>query len=206
VSVEAEKLDGVEPRLVALFTVVACIATAAAAIQVEMGPLFALPIVGSATVALLAWLKTSFRRPGEPARGTVLYIAAIVALMLEHATQWRSRAPDLVMQVARGWVAPGFVFNERTLVVVFAIGSPALFLLGGFFLVRGRPVGDYMAWLLFVWSLVAGVLQGVLALHRSDALGMATGAAACLPPLILGALGARRLASSSGALPEPVTP
>ena len=110
------------------------------------------------------------------------------------------------MQIAPGWVAPGFVFDERSLVVVFAIGSPALFLLGGFYLVRGRPAGDYMAWLLFVWSLVAGVLQGVLALHRSDALGIATGTAACLPSLILGALGARRLASSSGALPEPVKP
>ena len=42
-SAEAEKHERVEPRLVALFTVVACIATAAAAIQVEMGPLFTLP-------------------------------------------------------------------------------------------------------------------------------------------------------------------
>jgi hypothetical protein len=63
-----------------------------------------------------------------------------------------------------------------------------------------------MAWLLFVWSLVAGVFQGVLALQLPDALGIATATAACLPSLILGALGAWRLASFSGALPEPVKP
>jgi len=79
------------------------------------------------------------------------------------------------MQLASDWAAPGFVFNERILVAVFAIASPALFLLGGFYLVRRQPLGDYMPWLLFVWSLLAGLLQGALAISRPDALGIATG-------------------------------
>jgi hypothetical protein len=153
---------------VALFTVIACIATAAAAIYVEMGLLFALPVVGAALVALVAWSRTSFRHPGTSDRVVVLYIAGIVALMVEHMDQWRSRAPELVMQLASGWAAPGFVFNERILIAVFAIASPALFLLGGFYLVRRQPLGDYIAWLLFAWSLVAGLLS------RPDALGVAT--------------------------------
>jgi hypothetical protein len=201
---EAEQATEV-PR-VALATVVACIATATAAIYIETGPLLAVPIVGAAVVALVAWLSTSFRHPGESDRVVVLYISGIVALTIEHTEQWRSRAPELVMQLASGWAAPGFVFNEKLLIAGFAIASPALFLLGGFYLVRRQPLGDYMAWLLFAWSLVAGLLQGALAVSRPDALGVAVGIATCVPPLLLGGLGARRLILSSRALSVTVMP
>ena len=196
-SKEAEHAVDV-PR-VTLATVVACIATATAAAYIEMGPLLAVPLVGAAVVALVAWLRTSYQRPGQSDRVVVLYISGIVALMIEHTEQWRSRAPDLVMQLASGWAAPGFVFSERFLIAGFAIASPALFLLGGFYLVRRQPIGDYMAWLLFVWSPVAGLLQGALAVHRPDALGIVTAIATCVPPLVIGALGARRLTLSARA-------
>ena len=195
-----------ESRRVALLTVVGCIATAAPAIYVEMGVPFAVPLIGAAVVALVAWSMTSFRHPGESDGVVVLYIAGIVALMVEHAEQWLSRTPELVARLASRWAAPGFVFNERILIAGFAIASPALFLLGGFFLVRRHLLGDYMAWLLFVWSLVAGLLQGALAVSCLGALGVTTGIATCVPPLLLGALGARRLIVSSRALSRTVMP
>jgi hypothetical protein len=98
------------------------------------------------------------------------------------------------------------VFNERILIAGFALASPALFLLGGFYLVRRQPLGDYMAWLLFVWSLVAGLLQGALAVRRPDVLAIVIGMVTCAPPLVLGALGARRLTVSSRASSRTVTP
>jgi hypothetical protein len=191
---------------VALLTAIVCIVTAAIAIYVEMGAMLAIPLAGAALVALAAWLKTSFRNSGETDRTVVLYIAGIVALLVEHAEQWQGRTPELVMKVASGWAAPGFVFNERILIALFAIASPALFLLGGFYLVRRLPIGGYLAWLLFIWSILAGALQGALAVGRDHALGIATGLAACVPPLIIGTLGIRRLILSSGALPRTVMP
>jgi hypothetical protein len=191
---------------VALLTAIACIVTAGTAIYVEMGAMLAIPLAGAALVALAAWLKTSYRNPGETDRTVVLYIAGIVALMVEHAEQWQGRTPELVMKLASGWTAPGFVFNERILIAVFAIASPALFLLGGFYLVRRLPIGGYLAWLLFIWSIVAGLLQGALAVDRPQALGIATGIAACVPPLIIGTLGIRRLILSSAALPRAAMP
>ncbi len=121
--------------LVALLTAIAFIATAGTAIYVQMGAILAVPLVGAALIALVAWLGTSFRDPGDSDRTVVLYIAGIVALMVEHAEQWHGRTAELAMKLASGWAAPGFVLNERILIVVFAIASPALFLLGGFYLV-----------------------------------------------------------------------
>jgi hypothetical protein len=40
-----------------------------------MGAMLAIPVVGAALVALLAWLGTSFHHPGESDRTIVLYIA-----------------------------------------------------------------------------------------------------------------------------------
>jgi hypothetical protein len=183
---------------VALFTAIAWIVTAGTAIYIEMGAMLAIPLAGTALVAIVGWLGTSFRHPGESDRMVVPYIGGIVALMIEHAVQWHSRTPELVMKLASSWAAPGFVFNERIFVVVFAIASPALFLLGGFYLVRRRPIGCYMAWLLFIWSIVAGLLQGALAVNRPHAIGIATGIATGVLPLIIGALGIRRLTLLSG--------
>jgi hypothetical protein len=183
---------------VALFTAIVSIVTAGTAIYIEMGAMLAIPLVGTALVAIVVWLGTSFRHSGETDRAVVFYIAGIVALMIEHADQWHSRAPELVMKLASGWAAPNFVFSERIFVVAFAIASPALFLLGGFYLVRRRPIGCYMAWLLFIWSIVAGLLQGALAVNRPHAIGIATGIAAGVLPLIIGALGIRRLTLLSG--------
>jgi hypothetical protein len=191
---------------VALLSLIACIATAGTAIYVEMGAMLAIPVVGAALVALVAWLGTSFRRPVESDRAIVLYIAGIVALMVEHAEQWRGRTPELVMKLAPGWAAPGFVFDERILIVVFAIASPALFLLGGFYLVRRLPIGAYLAWLLFIWSIVAGLLQVALAINRPHPWGVVTGIAAGVPPLIIGVLGVGMLVVSSRALPNIAMP
>jgi hypothetical protein len=174
-------------------TVVIAIVTACTAIYVEIGAVLAAPLGAAALVALVAWHRTSYQHAGRSDRVVVLYIAAIVALIAEHAEQWHADTPAYLMRIASSWVAPGFVFNERMFVVIFAIGSPALFLLGGFYLVRGRPLGDYMAWLLFVWCIFAGTIQGALAIGRGSSLSIVLGIAVCIPPLWLGSLGVRRL-------------
>ena len=87
---------------VALFTAIVWIVTAGTAIYIEMGAMLAIPLAGTALVAIVVWLGTSFRHPGESDRAVVLYIAGIVALMIEHAEQWHSRTPELVMKLASG--------------------------------------------------------------------------------------------------------
>lgn len=179
--------------------IVTCIVTAAAAIYVEMGAAFAIPLAAAAVVALVAWLRTTYRYPGDPDLVVVLYIAGIIALIVVAAEQWHRGTPAFVMRAATDWIAPGFVFDERPHIAMFAIACPALFLLGGFSLVRGRPLGDYMAWLLFVWSLVAGAVQGTVAVTRDAGPAIATGIAAAVPLLCVGTLGVRRLIGVAGA-------
>jgi len=180
------------PEWVHLVLVISTLATLWCAGYIYLGDAIAAPVIVAGALALVGWRAVTYGTVPSPTLFPV-YILALVALQVNVLEKWMGGYAAMLLSVfPDAFVAPSIVFDGSIFVAIFGPGAAALFLWASLGLFLGHPLGAYMAWALFVWSIFEGLMPVALSLASNELLyvpGMATG----VLPLAAGVYGIARL-------------
>ena len=186
-------------RAVALLFAVATLITAGVAAYIYAGALICGLVALAGALSVAAWLRTSYRRPGAAAPVVGIYVATIVALIVQHTEEWLRGFPAELTRLFPRAFPPEVAFDERLFISVFPLAVVATLLLAAVALHHGLAIGEYAAWLLFTWAVVQGVAHYVYPLAAGIGPAYVPGMLTAPLPIAVGALGMRRLTALASA-------
>lgn len=181
------------PPWLYLLSVASLLLTAAAAGYIYLGGVLTAPLVLAGAAALLAWAFTTYRAPRQR-RSFPLLIVVVIALLLQGLEQWTFGYPQIVREAFPFGFAAPVVFDERIFLSVYVLAATTLFLAGGFGVLFHHPLGNFTAWLLCTHAMIQSCFLIGACLLAEVGPRYVPGAAAAPLCLLLGLLGALRLA------------
>lgn len=121
-------------RLSSFITVLTLILTLGMFFYTQKGLILFIPFIVVASTALILWLSVNSENHSD--KVITCFIFSIMGLLLLN-----------MLRFLAGFASVGStLFNSA-------------FLFGGYFLLTRAPIGIYMAWFVFIWSIFQGLLQ-----------------------------------------------
>jgi hypothetical protein len=184
-----------QSKLASLLTIIAFTITTLAAAYIAVGWALCAEIAVVGLFSFACWLRFSFREPQSQDKIVALYILVIVLnLVLNTCRYWSSYA-QFIYENARFLFAPQFALTDLSWFIIFVTCPISLMLLGGYYLSKRVPVGFYLAWWTFLYSIVDAITQ-----FRFELLGSSTyhhryflGALAAIALMTVSVIGCQRL-------------
>ena len=203
--------EGVSPgntRYLYVTLIVVALVTLSTLGAIHIGPIIIGIVGGSGAVGLVGWLRTTFRRPSEPARILPLYLLTLAALMIHITEEYVTGFGPSMSE------AFSINFSERTFVITFAMVGYVVWILGAVALYYRNPFGDFLCWFLFVGMVFGELTHFLFPLAEGGSYHYFSGMYTATLPLIPAVFGMRRLVLDSrksidwheGALPSGSTP
>ena len=135
------------PRWINAVAVVATFGTLCLATYIYFGAPLALTLTITAATATALWLKTTYR-VSQSRRILPLYIFTILAQLVQGAEQhWGNYSTA----VSLGWKIP---ITSASFTLSFTLTAVAFYLLGAAIIFYQTKLGGFIAWWLFLWSLI----------------------------------------------------
>jgi hypothetical protein len=160
-------------------------------------PLFVTVAIAS-TMALVAWIGTTYRRPASRPAALDLHIATVVALLVLYSEQWYRGFSSRLMQLYPAAYPAGVGITDHAFVAVFPLAGSALLLLGALAYYHGAAFGRFAAWFTFAWGAIAALAVYVYPLFGRDGTCVMPGAFTAPLPFVISVLGMRALTRSEG--------
>ena len=107
-----------------------------------IGGTFVLIVGGSAVLAYLAWLATTYRRPADPDRILPAYLLLIAAELVHMGEEYFADFPGEFDEL----FSVPIDFNRQKFTLALMVGVNALALLAAFGLRRRNPIANYVVW------------------------------------------------------------
>ena len=124
--------------------VAAFIATYATVVYLQAGLLVVGIICGAMIVGFVAWLRTTVRRPADPAVALPPYLLTL-ALFLLHILE-----EELFDFAGRIAAVLHVHWTQHDFLLVIVLVGPAIWIAGAIGLYRRHPIGNYLAWFIFI--------------------------------------------------------
>lgn len=183
VHLDDEPLRLQAPKWVHLLLVLSSLITLAAAGYIHVGGLVTGFVVSAGVVALLGWRATTYNNPASR-RVLPWYIATVIVLLLHYGEAWYFGYAEALTARFPGAFASPVVFNDVIYLSIFPLAGTALYLWAAVGVFFHHPLGNYMAWFVFVLALAEGLAPFILPLFGSGGYeyfpGMATAPVAAL--------------------------
>jgi hypothetical protein len=144
-------------RLGTIATIATTLATLAALLYVATGPALAVLMLVVSATALVAWRRDD-RSPEAPLAIVPYLSVIVVSLLLSAVRYWSGYATHATSTLAALFV-PHYASADVTWFVATVTLPVSLMLLGGYALLRGHPIGRYMACCTFAFAMADGVTQ-----------------------------------------------
>ncbi len=184
-----------ESKHAALLTVIAVIITALVAtyIHVGSGPCIELALVS--ILALTCWLRFSFHDQASQDKIVTPYIVSIVLSLVLNTGRYWSHHAQFVNEHWHSLFAPDFAITDVSWFIVFVTCPVSLMLLGGYYLGKRAPIGFYLAWWTFLYSVGDAIVQFRVEFLTGSAYAHQyfVGALAAGAQMIVGVIGCQRL-------------
>jgi len=113
---------------------------------------------GSGTIALFAWLKTTFHRPAHPMVITPLYLLIIACLMVHIIEEYLAGFAPCISRLFN------VDFTTHEFVLTFAMGGYVIWILAAIGLLYRSRLANYFAWFIFVGPGAAEILHYIFPL------------------------------------------
>lgn len=101
-------------------------------------------VCGSMVVGLVAWRKTNWRHPTDPKRLLPIYLITAAMLMLHI---WEEYLFDFAPRIAE---ITGGDWTEGQFLFMILFWLPSVWIIGAVGIYFRHPLGNYVAWLIFV--------------------------------------------------------
>jgi len=125
--------------------IVACVVTVMVALSLSrIGLGFTIIVGGSAIVAYLIWLLTTYRYPVDGRKILPLYLVAIGMQFIHLTEEYVADFPDNFSALTGSHLSP----NAFVLIAILAGGVAYLF--AGFGLIHRHPVANYLLWFFLI--------------------------------------------------------
>jgi len=145
------------PLWINAVAVLAILGTLCLAVYIYMGAPLALTLAFTSAIAVTLWLKTTYR-VFQSRRILPLYIFTILAQLVQGAEQhWG----DYGTAVSLGWQIP---ITSTNFTLYFTLTAVAFYLLGAAIIFYQTKLGGFIAWWLFLWSIIYPASHYLLAL------------------------------------------
>lgn len=142
------KLKLLAPIIVAIVIV---IVSYTGAVTVGNAPVII--IGGSAIVAYVTWLLTTYRQPADASRVLPLYLVAVGAQLVHETEEYLAGFPS---QFSTLFHLP--VFTEQFFVITFLLIFSIIWVLAGVGLIYKNPVANFLAWFFVIGP---GLVNGI---------------------------------------------
>jgi hypothetical protein len=161
---------------------------------VNIGTGFTIIVGGSALIAFVAWLLTTYRHPVDGQRVLPLFALAIGMQFIHMTEEFVAGFPDAFSTLT------GSRFPPDTFVLVAVLGGGTVYALAGYGLTRRNPVANYLLWFFLIGP--AGLVNTVahLALPVLNGTLYFPGLLTVLLPTVAGTTLAWRIVSDSRAV------
>lgn len=120
------------------------IATYATVVYLQAGLMVVGIICGAMVAGFVVWLRTTARRPADPAVVLPPYLLTLALFMLhvleEHQFDFAGRIARLVH----------VQWSQHDFLLVIVLIGPAIWIAGAIGLYRRHPLGNYLAWFIFI--------------------------------------------------------
>jgi hypothetical protein len=148
-----------ETKLASLLTAIAVTVTMLAVSYIVVGPALCVELAGVSFVALVCWLLVSFRQSlSQDGVVAPLILVIVLNLALNTGRYW-SHPAQFLNDNFSSLFATHFAITDVSWFVVFVTFPISLMLLGGYYLSKRMPLGYYLAWWTFLYSMVDAVVQ-----------------------------------------------
>lgn len=183
------------PPWVYRLSVIAILITLGAAGYIYTGWLVTAPVLVTGVGALVAWSRTTYRQPRKR-RILPLYIALVIALLLQVLEQWYWGYAERLLMLFPARFAPPINYDGRLHLFLFGLCAISLFLLAGMGIFFHHPLGNYVGWFVMLHGIVSGALIFVLPLLGGAGFHYIPGMISALVVMVLGVMGCIRLSQS----------
>jgi len=140
-------------KLLAPIVVASVIVTISYAGATTVGNAPVIIIGGSAIIAYLIWLLTTYRQPADASRVLPLYLVAVAAQVVHEAEEYLAGFPS---QFSTLFHIPAF--TEQFFVITFLLVFSVIWILAGVGLIYKNPVANFLAWFFVIGP---GLVNGV---------------------------------------------
>jgi len=96
---------------------------------------------GSAVIAYVVWLLTTYRRPADPGKILPLYLVAVGAQLVHETEEYLAGFPS---QFSTLFHIPAF--TEQFFVITFLLVFSVIWVLAGVGLIYKNPMANFLAW------------------------------------------------------------
>src|SRR6266511_2168765 len=103
-------------------------------------------IGGSAIIAYVIWLLTTYRQPANASKVLPLYLLAVGAQLVHEAEEYLAGFPS---QFSTLFHIPAF--TEQFFVITFLLVFSVIWILSGVGLIYKNPVANFLAWFFVIW-------------------------------------------------------
>ena len=104
-------------------------------------------------IALVAWYSTTYKRPAKR-RVIPVYILAIIVMLLHSGELHFGSYADRLVALFPNSFGELVIFTEYWFILTFVLTPTAFYLLAAVGLFYHNKMGNFMAWWLFIWSIV----------------------------------------------------
>jgi len=143
-------------------------------------------------ITLFVWYLTTYKQPAKR-RVIPVYILAIIAMLL-HAGElhYGAYADRMVALFPEAFGEPA-IFTEYWFILTFVLIPTALYLWGAVGLFYHNRLGNFMAWWLFLWSILFPASHYLLPLFATSGYSYVPGMFSAPAMIALGLVGTRAL-------------
>jgi hypothetical protein len=187
-----------DSKLASLLTIVVVMSTTLAASYIVVAPVLCIGLAVVSVLALAGWMRFSFREPRSQETIVAPYILVVLLNLVLNTGRYWSHHAQYLNENSHSIFAPHFAVTDVSWFVVFVTCPISLMLLGGYYLSKRMPIGFYLAWWTFLYSIVDAIVQFKLEFLSNDTYHHEyfVGALAAGAQLIVGVTGLQRLLRS----------
>jgi hypothetical protein len=184
-----------QSRLASLLTIIAFTVTALSASYIDVGPALCIELAVVSVLALACWLRFSFREPLPQDTVVAPYLLVVVLNLLLNTCRYWSDHSQFINERWHFLFAPQFALSDVSWFVVFVTCPVSLMLLGGYYLSKRLPIGFYLAWWTFLYSIGDAIIQFRVEFAGGDAYHHKyfVGALTAIAQMIVSVIGCQRL-------------
>jgi len=140
-------------KMVAPIIVAAVIAIISYAGATTIGNAPVIIVGGSAVIAYVVWLLTTYRRPADPGKILPFYLVAVGAQLIHETEEYLAGFPS---QFSTLFHIPAF--TEQFFVITFLLVFSVIWVLAGVGLIYKNPVANFLTWFFVIGP---GLANGV---------------------------------------------
>jgi hypothetical protein len=184
-----------QSKLASLLTVIAFAVSTLCAVYIAIGAAMCIGLAVVSVLALACWLRFSSREPLSQDGIVAPYIMMVVLNLLLNTCRYWSDYAQFIKDHWHFLFAPQFALTDVSWFIIFVTCPVSLMLLGGYYLSKRVPIGFYLAWWAFFYSIADALVQFRVEFAGGDAYHHQyfVGALAALAQMIVSVIGCQRL-------------